>query len=266
MSEISSQSPTASTESLYFGLLREFTLAHLKVKDQSAVFGLLWSLLNPLIMLSVMYFFFRYRVGRGIDNYPIYLLIGIVHYTHFSNATGAAMSVLESRRELAQSTVFPKEILVLSMVLSRSIDLLVSVALYGLLAVFTGVAITSSLLLLPLALIAQILLVTWVSLLLASAYGFVRDTRHIWSVVLRLLLFTTPIFYAPEFLGEGLVRKIGVDLNPLAQIITLGRSAVLGTEAVGFQNLASLLLLNLLLLVFALAAFRRYESALIEAL
>ena len=73
----------------HINLLRELIISQYKLKDQSKFLGFIWSFLNPLIMLSVIFMFFSLLMGHSIENYPVYLLIGIVQYTHFSNSTFA---------------------------------------------------------------------------------------------------------------------------------------------------------------------------------
>ena len=78
------------------------------------------SAVTVISMLGVMLLFFSARMSEGVENYPLYLLIGIVHYTHFANSTSASMTVLQSLGGLTKNAIFPKEILVLGTVLSRS--------------------------------------------------------------------------------------------------------------------------------------------------
>src|SRR3990172_9319508 len=106
----------------YLNLLRELTFAQFKLKDQSTFFGFMWSFLNPLIMLAVLFVFFRIRIGEGIEHYGIYLLIGIIQYTHFANSTSASMRVLHSVKGLTCNTIFPKEILIMGSVISNTIE------------------------------------------------------------------------------------------------------------------------------------------------
>jgi ABC-type polysaccharide/polyol phosphate export permease len=242
----------------YRELLGEIVRTQIKLKDQATIFGLLWSLLNPILMLGVMLLFFSARMSEGVENYALYLLIGIVHYTHFANSTSASMTVLQSLGGLTKNAIFPKEILVLGTVLSRSTELLISVGFCALVALFTGFDLTAWLVGLPLILILQLVFALWVSLIVSSAYVFVRDLRHVYQVFLRLLFFMTPIFYSPEFLGDGPARRV-IELNPLAMIIELTRRILIDQEVPALVPTLSLLILNGAALLFALGVFRRLE-------
>ena len=82
---------TRISDKKYLNLLRELAITRYKVKDQSTVLGFLWSFLHPLIMLVLLFVLFSGRLGKGIDHYAIYLLIGLVQFTHFSTSTNRAM-------------------------------------------------------------------------------------------------------------------------------------------------------------------------------
>src|SRR5437870_4811313 len=173
----------------YLNLLREMTLAQFKLRDQSTFFGFLWSFLNPLIVLSLLFAVFSSRLSGDIEYYGLYLLIGIVHYTYFSNATTAAMQVLYSMKALTKDAIFPKDVLVLASVLIHTIDFMLSMLICVGIAIFSGLKPVSAIVALPVAFAAQIMLVLWVSFLLASLYIHVRDLAHVYQVFLRLLFF-----------------------------------------------------------------------------
>lgn len=210
----------------HWDLLRELTMSQIKLKDQSTFFGLVWSLLNPLLMVAVLYIFFQARLAQDIQHYALFLLIGVVHYTHFSTGTSASMHVLLSMRQLTGQVIFPKELMVIGSVLANSFEFVVEILLVILLAALAGIPVTGTVLWLVPVLVLQFLLVVWVSLVLACLNVFVRDLTHIYNVFLRLLFFITPIFYAPTFLGPTLARPV-VYLNPLAQLMTMSRAIIL---------------------------------------
>src|SRR5215471_21192415 len=100
----------------YLNLLHQLAITQFKLKDQSSFLGFIWSFLNPLIMLGILLALFRHQTGQTIEHYAIYLLIGLVQYTHFSNSTSRSMTVLYSMKQLTGDTIFPKEVLVFSAV------------------------------------------------------------------------------------------------------------------------------------------------------
>ncbi|MBI1357924.1 MAG: hypothetical protein GC160_26600 [Acidobacteria bacterium] len=247
----------------HLNLLRELIVSEYKLKDQSTFLGFVWSFLHPLLLLLILFLFFSFQVGAGIEHYAVYLLIGLIHYTHFSNATSAALRALRSIRELTAEAVFPKELIVLSMVASLSIEFVISMAIALLIALLTGVEPRLSWLLIPLSILVQMLLVVWVSLALSSIYPFARDVDHVYQVFLRILFFATPIFYKPELVGEGVARTL-IALNPLYYVISISRDAVLRGEGPSLGSLAAFCAINALLLGAALFLFKRLEPEFAE--
>ncbi|MBI3769586.1 MAG: ABC transporter permease [Deltaproteobacteria bacterium] len=244
-------------------LLWELTISQYKLKDQSTFFGVLWSFLNPLFMVAVLFVFFHAQVGSTVEHYGVYLLLGIVQYTYFSNATNTSMRVLLVMRQLTKDAVFPKELLVFSSTLSNTIDLVISMLVCVAVAYVSGVTPSWSALFLLLVLILQLMLVSWVGLLLACVLLLARDIDHIYQVFLRALLFVTPIFYPRSFLGEGLAHYL-VLLNPLAQLIELSRSILLDGEVPSPAHVAALLAVNGLLILLTFRVFKAVEPRMAE--
>lgn len=232
--------------------------------DQTTVLGYLWILLHPLALLLVLYLFFSGRVGAGIPHYAIYLLVGLVQFTHFSKSTASAMRALHRMRSMAVNVIFPKDVLVYSSLLSDAPEFLVSMAVTVVIAVLTGVPLTWALLALPLVVALQLLLVLWVSLLLAVMYVYVHDLDHVYEVALRLLFFVTPIIYSVAILSPP-AQRLAL-LNPLTHVIGFGRTIILEGRVPPAPALLGFLLVNVVLVYAALVLFRRAEPALIEQL
>ena len=244
-------------------LLRELVAAQYKVRDQSTILGFLWSFLHPLLLLGVMYVFFNRHLGSEIEHYGLYLLIGLVHYTHFSNITGAALRTLRSTRQLTSEAVFPKELLVFGNVAAGSIEFGISMAICLVIAAASGVEFSMSLLWLPVVLLLQLLLVTWVGLALASVYPFAADIDHLYQIFLRMLFLATPIFYDASLVGDGLAGS-ALRLNPLAQLIELSRNVVIYGRVEALPAWGLFLVANLALSGLAFAFFKRLEPQFAE--
>jgi ABC-type polysaccharide/polyol phosphate export permease len=249
----------------HLNLLRELVTLQFLMKDQSTTLGMLWSLLHPLLMLTVLFVVFEHRMGGSMDAFGAYLLVGVVHFTYFANSTTAAMHSLYNMRHLTRDTIFPKELIVLGAILSRTMDYLISLGLSLGIAFLAGVSPTWNLLMLPLLMVLTLLVVAWVSVLLSFIYLFVRDIDHLFQVVLRVLFFVTPIFYDMSFVGDGIARQL-VLLNPLTHLVTFARTVILGGTLPSVPVLLAYLGGNALLLVFSIRIFRRVEPAFAEQL
>jgi lipopolysaccharide transport system permease protein len=247
----------------YLGLLREIVVSQFRLKDQSTFFGFLWSFLHPLIMLIFLFLFFNWRIGREIEHYALYLLIGIIHYTHFSNSTNASMSVLSGMRQLTCNTILPKEVLVIGSVITNTIEFIISMVFCILMAYVSGVRLSWTVMLLPLVFLLQLTMVLWVSFALSCLCIFVKDIGHIYQVFLRLLFFVTPIFYANAFL-EGKMAKHIVLLNPLAYFMAFSRAVVIEGNLFSIKLFVILLSLNTLFIYVAFKIFKKQEPLFAE--
>jgi len=248
----------------HLALLGQVARIQHSLRDQSTFLGYLWSFLHPLITLLVLYAFFRHRLGTGIPHYAIYLLIGLVQFTHFSKSTSSGMRVLQRMRGMATSVIFPKDVLIYSAILADAPEFLISMLATVLIAIATGVPVSWALLALPLVILLQFMLVLWMSLGLAVLYVFARDLDHIYEVGMRLLFFITPIIYSLDALGPT-ARRVAL-LNPLAHLIGYSRNLILDGRLPEPAPLLAFLSLNVVLLYGALALFRRSELLLVERL
>jgi ABC-2 type transport system permease protein len=242
--------------------MREVARVHHRALDQSTFLGYLWSLLHPLVILLVLYLIFRRRVGSGIPNYAIFLLIGVVQFTAFSKGANAGMRALQQMRSLVTGVIFPKDILVYSAILVKAPEFIISMLLTTGFALLTGIPASGALLALPLVLLLQLICVSWVGLLLSIGYVFVRDLDHIYEVSMRILFFATPIIFSIDSVSPE-VRRLLL-LNPLAHLIGYSRDIILAGRLPPLLDLAGLFAVNLLLLYVALILFRRSELAVME--
>jgi lipopolysaccharide transport system permease protein len=175
------------------------------------------------------------------------------------------MHVLVSMKSLTADAIFPKELLVISSVIADVVELVAAMVVCVTIAKISGVHLSWPILLLPFTFLLQLMLVLWVSLCLSCLYVFVRDVTYVYQAFVRLLLFATPIFYAPSFLESGAAQFI-VWLNPLAHLVSFSRSLILSGELFPVRQLILFLVANLFLLYGSLRLFRRYEPAFAEYL
>jgi ABC-type polysaccharide/polyol phosphate export permease len=214
-------------------------------------------------MLVVLFSFFRTGMGRQINHYAIYLLIGIIHFTHFSTSTSAAMTALYSMRQLTRNTIMPKEVLVIGAVISNVTEFVVSLLICIGIASLSGVELHWTVVLIPLVVLLQLMMVSWISFFLSCLFVFVRDIGYIYQVFLRILFFITPTFYTPDFLGGGVARYI-VLINPLAHLISFSRAVVIDGRVFPVKLFLIFAALNAILILLSFKIFKRYEPRFAE--
>lgn len=251
--------PTLDYELKHLNLLRELTVTHLKTKDSNSILGALWSFLNPLLFLFIIFIMFSLHFSGSTEHYGIYVLIGFVQYTYLSNCTTASMTILKSMEQLTSQTLFPKELLVFSVVLSQTYEFIIALSITIILAYVTGIAFSWTIIYLPLIIVLQVIFVLWISLILSWVYLLVKDIQHIYQVFLRLLMFVCPIFYPLSFIEGNYWAELIVKINPLTHLITYTRTIVIDGKPFSMESFLLSTLANLVLLYLSLILFKRIE-------
>jgi ABC-type polysaccharide/polyol phosphate export permease len=248
----------------HWNLVRELTAAQVKLKDQSSILGFLWSFLNPLLLLWIIYVMFSRRFAGQTENYTLYVLVGLVHYTHFANATTAALPVFSNMRQLATQAIFPKSLLVISVVLSRTLEFVIAIIITIGIGLATGVHLTWALLGLPFVIFLQMLFTLWVSLLLSMLYVFARDTFHIYQVILRLFFFMSPIFFTVSFVDPLRTARFVLLINPLTHLMAYSRDIVLNGQLPPISQFILWLAVHVAMAMMILRLFKKLEPRLVE--
>src|ERR1035437_1131048 len=111
-------------------LLRELVITDFKLRYQGSILGYAWSLLKPLFLFAIMYVVFGLLVKLGsIEHYSVYLLLGIVLWTFFAEATNQGLSSIVSRGDVIRKISFPKYIIVLSTTISALVNLFINLVI-----------------------------------------------------------------------------------------------------------------------------------------
>lgn len=196
-------------------------VADFKLRNEGSYLGILWYLLNPLLLFFVLFLVFFDRLGSGIEAYPAYLIIGILIFNFFARTTGEATNViLESG--FIKSLAFPREALVLAVVLKHLLVHACEAAVFFIVLGTLGVPFVG-----VLAYAAVLIFVAaftyGVALFLAALTTRIIDLGNLWQFFIMILWFATPIFYAIE--GQERLQALNV-LNPLYYFMTAARDLV----------------------------------------
>lgn len=210
-------------------LLGEMVRTDFKLRYQSSILGYAWSLLKPLLLFVILYTVFTQflRIGRGVPNYPISLLLGIVLWSFFTEATSSALRSVVGRGSLIRKINIPRYLIPVSVIASSLINLLLNltvVFIFVLLANDTPLSLMS-LIVFPLLLIELIIVTVAVSFFLSAVYVKYRDIEHIWDVVKQAFFYVIPIIYPLTMIPNVTIQKILL-LNPFAQIIQDARAVI----------------------------------------
>ncbi len=185
--------------------------------------GILWYLLNPILTFGILYLIFADRLGGNVALYPAYLLLGIIMFNVFQSTTvEATKSILKEYHYLIKSIQFPRESLVLAIVLKNVFSHIFEIALFALLLIYMDISLIGLLAYVPI-LILLIAFIYGSSLLLAALTVYFVDLDNIWNFAVRIIWFGTPIFYAIE----NQTRLFAVSqANPIYYLITAARDMI----------------------------------------
>lgn len=220
-------------------LLRELVITDFKLRYQGSVLGYAWSLLKPLFLFVIMYIVFGMLVKLGsIEHYAVYLLLGIVLWNFFAEATNQGLNSILSRGDLMRKINFPKYIIVLSTTISALINLTLNLLIVAVLMVVNGVSITPIAALLPLYILEIYILSLGLAFFLSALNIKYRDTSHIWEIIMQAAFYATPIIYPVALVIEKseIAAKI-IMMNPVAQAIQGARHALVTNESVTVTSL-----------------------------
>lgn len=198
-------------------LLAELVRTDFKLRYQGSALGYLWSVLRPLLLFGILYVIFALVIksGDGIPHFPVYLLLGIVLWTFFTDTTTQSLGSIVGRGDLIRKISIPRWTIVLSSSMLALINLGLNMIVVAVVMVINGVPLMQTALLLPLIILEIYIFALGVSFFLAAAFVKFRDLGFIWEVVVQMGFYLTPILYAMSIVPERF-QKIQL-MNPVAQ-------------------------------------------------
>lgn len=209
----------------YKFLISQLVSRDFKTKYKRSVLGVLWSFLNPLLMMSVQYFVFSTIFRSDIPNYPVYLLIGIVSFNFFSEACGMALTSIIGNANLITKVYVPKYIYPFTRVLSSVINMVISFIPLLIMMIFTRVVFTRAAILSFFFFGCVIIFSLGLGMVLACSMVFFRDTQFLWGVLNTIWMYATPIFYPDTIIPDEF--KAILQINPLYHFVKNTRICIL---------------------------------------
>lgn len=251
-------------------LLRELVVTDFKLRYQGSVLGYLWSILKPIFLFIILYIVFDkfLRLGRDIEHFPVYLLVGIVLWNFFTEATVQGLQSIVSRGDLIRKINFPKFIIVVSGTISAFINLIINTIVILVFCVINGVSISAeALLIIPL--IAELYIFSLaVAFFLATLNVKYRDIGYLWEIFLQAAFYATPVIYPLQMVVKQMPWAASwLMLNPVAQVVQDVRKVLVTQQTLQLYDLVSFpvmltpfvaVIIVILLAVFYFRSNQRY--------
>lgn len=242
----------------YKPLMRELVVRDLKVKYRRSFLGYVWSLLSPLLMMTVMSVVFSYMFRFDIPNYPLYLICGQTLWTFFNESTNMAMHSVLQNGSLIRKVYIPKYIFPISRILSSFVTMGFSLVAILIVMLVTGVPLSWELLLIPIPLLFLLIFCMGMGLILSALSVYFRDIVHLYSVLTMAWMYITPIFYPVSALPENVAAFL--NLNPMYHFISFFRDLVLYATVPGANVWLSCTVSSLLVFAVGIGVFHKLQK------
>ena len=224
-------------------------------KYKGSFLGILWSFLNPLLQVLVYYIVFPYLMrGATIPNYIVYLVTGIIPWSFFSTVISIGTTTIKANEGIVKKVYFPREILVISQVLSGLVNFFISciIVVFFCLAFNVGISVH--------------IVSLGILFILSSVNVYIQDLEYIVTFVLNMLFYGTPILYSlSQFSNAGILANL-IELNPMTSLMEAYRDCFLYHQWPDLFQLGFVLILGILALVIGYLIFKKLEKGFAEQL
>ncbi|OPY20178.1 MAG: ABC-2 type transporter [Methanomethylovorans sp. PtaU1.Bin093] len=246
----------------YRQLIWQLAWSEFKLRYKNSVLGYFWSLLEPLLMLTVLYYVFSHLMKMQIENYQLFLLLGIIIWNFLSRATSIGMNSIVGKPSLIKKIYFPRDIFVISSCLTALLMSVFESIVFVLFMIYFKVSLSIYVLQAPVILICLLVLSVGLSLALAALNVLYRDVQFIWAVLLQAGYFATPIMYTVEVFPADL-RSIAL-LNPIARVIIAARDTIIYSSPMQTNDLIFMAVAAIVFLFAGYFIFNRIEPRFAE--
>lgn len=239
-------------------LLEELVRKNFFSKYKDSVLGIVWTILNPLLMTILFTIIFSTVFGRNIGNFPVYFLSARCIYEFFNRGISIAMTSIKGNKNILQRTAAPKYIFVLGSIFSEFITFIIYlILLFGVMIVTHA----QFYLTIPLAIIpifSLIIMAIGLGLMLSITCVYYTDVQHLWYVFSVMLLYASALFYPMDIIPEPYHKYM--ILNPLFWIIDQFRCFIYVGTIPDLLNIVNSLLLSTIILVCGIIVYKKYEK------
>jgi len=210
-------------------LLWLISVTEFRVGYRNTALGYAWSVVKPFVFYGIIYLVVNQvlRFGQH-DNFPLALILNLVLFQYFTEATMASVRSLPTRESMLRKMQFPRIVIPLTLNMSATINLVFNLVGIFLLFLIAGLDPRWTWLLLPVVLALLILLTTTLSMFLSVAFVRYRDVGEGWPLIVRALFYATPILYPLSILPDTMQSLLAI--NPLATLFTWAQIWVIDSD------------------------------------
>ncbi len=248
----------------YRELLKTNIKKEIRGKYKGSWLGVLWTFLNPLLMLAVYAFVFPYILRVNVENYTIFMIVALIPWNFFTVAIQSGTGCVVANGNILKKVYFPREIIPISITTSQLVNFLITCLIMFAFIIFSGVGFSIHLLLFPLIVLIQYIITLAFTFVLSAITVFVHDVDHFVSVFLTLGFYATPIVYQASMLPQKFQWALKV--NPMAQLVEAYRAILYYHTLPDMFMLGLWGIISLILLVLGYVLFKHLEKSFVEEL
>lgn len=236
----------------------------LKVRYRGSMLGYAWSMLNPLLSMTILAAIFSHVVKIETEHYPLYVLSGLIAWNMFAQSVGAGVHSIVNNSFILRKVAVPSWVFPTASISSAVVNSVLALLPYGLISLFLKHPLSLTLIQLPLIFVLYFLFIHGVVMILSSLNVLFRDVGHVVEPVLQILFYGSPVLYAANVVPEK-IRELLI-LNPVAHFIEAVRAALYSGQWLSAQQLFILTLLALLSPLLGRLVYQRTRDGFIYAL
>lgn len=245
-------------------LIYNFAIMDLKMRYRNSILGFFWTVLEPLLMLGVLYFVFTEIFQYQIEYYPLYILLGLILWTTFSRTTSSGLDSLIAKSGMLTQINMPREVPVISTSLMSFFMLCFEMIIFTVFMIIFQFTPQITIVFFPLILIQLFVLSLGITLPLSVLNIRYRDIKFIWSVVLQAGFFLTPIIYHLDVLPVTL-QKI-LYFSPMVQIVDISHDLVLYGKIPTSDSIITSIATTMIVFVIGYTIFIKLQARMMEEL
>jgi len=245
-------------------LIWSFATSDLKIRYRNSVLGFFWTVLEPLLMLAVLYVVFTSLFPSTIENFGLYLLLGIILWNALTRGTEIGLHSILGRSSLVNQIYFPREIPAISASITSFLMVVFEFVVFIIFMIVFRFIPPNTIIYLPLVILLEFVLITGLCLPLSVLNVRFRDMQFIWRLVLQVGFFLTPIFYKLDRLPENI--QMILKYSPMVQIVDMAHDVTIYGKMPSVESVETTVALVLVITLICYLIFRIAEKRVIEEL
>ncbi|QPB43165.1 ABC transporter permease [Rodentibacter haemolyticus] len=243
----------------YQELLKQLVLKDIKLKYRRSYLGYIWSILNPLLMMTVLVIVFSNLFRFDIPNFAVYLLTGQLIFGFVSEATSMSVTSIIDNAPLLKKTYVPKYIFVISKVTSSLVNMLFAMFALVFVMFTTQVEITWNVVWIPIIFLEIYIFSLGLGFFLSAISVFFRDVQYLWSVFISIWMYLSPIIYPISIIPQDYIWWYK-NLNPMVGYVQQFREVALNGNTLPTELLTQGCVIAILSLVIGFWIFNRKQN------